>query len=82
MITPFNQKELCTTFDMIRQAEVREILAANGIDYIFKLNNPARSYTRGHSHGTIGLNPSVSNQCTVYVKKEDFEKAKHLISKK
>ncbi len=82
MITPFNRKELCTTFDMVRQAEVRDILAANGIDYTYKLDNPTRAYTRGHSHGTIGMNPNASNQCTIYVKKEDFEKAKHLINKK
>lgn len=33
MITIFNRKELITTFDMKKQADVRNILKDNDIDY-------------------------------------------------
>lgn len=32
MITRFNRKEICVTFDMKEQARVRDVLAGNGID--------------------------------------------------
>ncbi|MBQ8663300.1 MAG: hypothetical protein IJ471_05535 [Eubacterium sp.] len=81
MITLFNRKELCTTFDLERQALIRDILAANKIDYKLKLANPGRSHTRGHAHSTIGMNLNRANQYTIYVKKDDFEKAKYLINR-
>ena len=45
MLTIFNRRELIVTMDMKRQAEVREILAQNGIDYDVKtVNLMTRSY--------------------------------------
>ena len=37
MITIFNRKEVCITYDMKRQAEVREILQRENIDYRIKV---------------------------------------------
>ena len=36
MITIFNRKELIVTTEMNRQAQVRDILSQNGIDYTVK----------------------------------------------
>ncbi|MBR5448063.1 MAG: hypothetical protein IKV40_06535, partial [Clostridia bacterium] len=57
MITIFNRKELLATLDMKRQADVREILSANGIDYIVKVTNrqSAAALGRGRA-GTFGMN--------------------------
>ena len=79
MITLFNRKELCTTYDAIRQNQVRDILAANHIDYKIRLYDPARTASRSCSHGTIGLNPDHGTQYYIYVKKEDYEKATYLL---
>ena len=39
MITVFNRKELIVTMEMNRQAEVRDILSKNNIEYIIKTVN-------------------------------------------
>ena len=43
MITVFNRKELIVTMEMNRQAEVRDILSNNNIEYIIKTVNEHRS---------------------------------------
>ena len=39
MLTIFNRKELITTMDMQRQANIRSILSANGIAYTVRTEN-------------------------------------------
>ena len=39
MLTILNRRELLVTLSMERQAEVRRILAENGIDYTIKTTN-------------------------------------------
>ncbi len=39
MLTILNRRELLVTLSMERQAEVRRILAANGIDYTIRTTN-------------------------------------------
>ena len=51
MICLFNRKELLTTVSMEQQAKVREILAANGIQYRVR----ARSNTGGLSRSRTVL---------------------------
>ena len=80
MITLFNRKELCTTYDMIRLEKIQDTLAANHIDYKMRLYNPARNASRSRSHGTIGINLSHATQYYIYVKKEDYERAKYLLN--
>ena len=39
MLTIFNRKELITTMDMQRQANIRSILSANGVAYTVRTEN-------------------------------------------
>ena len=78
MICMFNRKELLTTFSMERQARVRDVLAANGIEYRVR----ARSNTGGLSRSRTvlpGTNMETMYQYYIYVKRSDYEKAEHLI---
>lgn len=83
MITMFNRKELLITMSMEVQSKVREILSANGIDYFIKTKNlqasPWYSNNRGHT-GTAFINADYSYEYKIYIRKEDYEKAIHLIS--
>ncbi len=81
MITLFNRKELCVTFDSNHQSMIRDILSANNIDYKVMFYRTGRTFMRGHTQNTIGMNTDHTDQYVIYVKKEDFGKAKHLISK-
>lgn len=83
MITIFNRKEVCTTFDMQEQARVRNILAGNRIDYLVKIIDRTSSSSmaageRGRA-GTYGQNVNAMNEYTIYVHKKDYKKAKGLI---
>lgn len=86
MITFLNRKEVCVTFDMNRQAEVRDILQVNGIDYMVKVLNrkspsPIGAGSRART-GTFGENLSLEYEYKIYVHKDDYEEALHLIHKK
>ena len=85
MITIFNRKEVCITHDMNRQAKVRDILQANGIDYAVKVLNrkspsPIGAGSRART-GTFGENLSLEYEYKIYVHKDDYEEAVHLICK-
>ena len=86
MIHLLNRKELVVTFKLEEQARVRDILAANGIDYRVKTVNraspsPFSSGTRGRS-GTFGLRTDAMYEYVIYVKKEDYGRAIHLVHEK
>lgn len=83
MITIFNRAELVITYDMKRQADVRNILSANNIEYIIRTKSPqtsnfGRTNMRAKT-GTLGINQDCSYEYKIYVKKTDFEKSKYLI---
>ena len=82
MITVFNRKELIITMEMNRQAEVRDILSQNGIDYTVKTTNletaPILGNRREHT-GRFGINPDYTYEHKIYVHKKDYEKAVSLI---
>ena len=80
MISLFNRQELCITSDLERQAFIRDVLSANGIDYKVTFYRAGRTLMRGHNQTTVGMNTEHTDQYTIYVKKDDYEKAKHLIS--
>ena len=85
MITILNRKEVCVTFDMNRQAEVRDILQVNGIDYMVKVLNrkspsPIGAGSRART-GSFGENLSLEYEYKIYVHKDDYEEALHLIHK-
>ena len=59
MLTIFNRKELIVTMDIHRQAEIRDVLAQNGIDYTVKTKNLQNSGVldsqRGHTGNMLSL---------------------------
>lgn len=85
MITILNRKEVCLTYDVKRQSEVRDILHANGIDYTVKILNrkspsPMAAGSRART-GSFGENPSLACEYKIFVHKDDYEKAMHCIAK-
>lgn len=82
MITIFTRKELLITFDMKRQSEVRDILAANNIDYVIKVTNLLSASSFGGSRartGSFGVNQNTSCEYKIYVHKNDYDYALRLI---
>ena len=65
MITIFNRKQLIITYDMSIQSKIRNILAANNVDYSI---NPI-----------MGLCGSTQPKYKIYVHKKDYEQACYLI---
>lgn len=83
MLTIFNQKELVRTYNMKQQAELRDILAQNHIDYTVKVVNrkspsPFDAGSRART-GTFGESLQMENEYIVYVYKNDYEKAAELL---
>jgi len=82
MITIFNRKELLITMDIVRQSDVRDILAANGIDYTVKVTNlqsaPVIGSTRGR-FGSFGTSQNHSYEYKIYVHRRDYDNALRLI---
>lgn len=82
MITVFNRRELIITMKMDLQAQVRDILSQNGIDYTVKTVNlqaaPLLGNSRGRT-GSFGINQDYPYEYKIYVHKKDFEKAVSLL---
>lgn len=78
MVNMFNRRELILTHSIDRQAEVRAILSANGIDYQIKTISPPNE--RGH-RGSLGINSDYSYEYRIYVHKNDYEKANYILKK-
>ncbi len=82
MITIFTRKELLITFDTKHQANVRNILTANGIDYTVKVTNLENATAIGSSRariGSFGINQNLSHEYKIYVHKNDYDNALRLI---
>lgn len=82
MITVFNRKELIVTMEMNRQAEVRDILSKNNIEYIINTVNLQAAPILGNRRaqtGSFGINQDYSYEYKIYVHKKDYEKAAQLI---
>ena len=85
MITIFNRKEICVTYDMNKQSEIRYLLQGAGIDYVIRTKNRtdsafARGGTRAYT-GTFGRDQMMDYEYHIYVHKDDYEEALHLIHK-
>lgn len=83
MITLFNRKEVCITYDIKQQAEIRDILQGRGIDYRIKVINRKSASsvwagTRAYT-GTHGENLMMEYEYHIYVHKDDYEEALALI---
>ena len=67
--------------DLKWQAEVRDILSANGIKYVIKTVNlqsaPAIGSRRGQI-GNFGINQDYSYEYKIYVHKDDYDKSMNL----
>jgi len=85
MIAAWNRRELETTWDMKRQAEIRNILSINKIDYMIKTQNPQTTNFLGTTQrgrtGSFGIKTECSYQYKIYVHQKDFERAAYLIKK-
>ena len=82
MLTIFNRKELIVTMDIHRQAEIRDVLAQNDIDYTVKTKNLQNSGAFDSQRGRIGnmgINQDYSYEYKIYVYKKDYEAARGLI---
>lgn len=78
MIHLFNRKELLLTTSMERQARVRDVLAANGIECFVKTKSQVGGFARSRTV-MPGMRMDMMYQYYIYVKKSDYEKAKYLI---
>ncbi|MBQ5589326.1 MAG: hypothetical protein IIU70_04165 [Anaerotignum sp.] len=83
MITIFNRKEVCITYDMNRQAEIRNILQGANIDYIIRTKNRTetmlvRGGTRAYT-GSWGNRQMMDYEYHIYVHKDDYERALYLM---
>ena len=86
MITFLNRKEVCITFDMNKQAEIRYLLQGAGIDYVIRTKNRTGSaFVRGGTRaytGSFGHNQMMDYEYHIYVHKDDYEEAMYLIREK
>ncbi len=86
MITIFNRKELVSTYEMKKQAEVRDLLNQFKIPYSIKvINRKSPSIFDAGSRartGTFGENLKLEYQYIIFVRKTDYEKAYAVINGK
>lgn len=79
MITIFNRRELLTTYDMAQQAQARVVLDAAGIPYkvrvVDRKNGQAMLAGSRARTGSFGENMAMAYEYTIYVAKEDLERA-------
>lgn len=86
MLTIFNRKELISTYDMKKQAEVRDLLSQFKIPYSIKVINrkspsPFDAGSRSRT-GTFGENLQLEYQHIIFVRKDDYDKADAVINGK
>ncbi len=79
MIAIFNRRELLTTYDMAQQAQARAVLDAAGIPYkvrvVDRKNGQAMLAGSRARTGSFGENMAMAYEYTIYVAKEDLERA-------
>ena len=82
MITFLNRKELICTFDMKKQAEVRDILWKFDISYEVRVSDRADFFVGGRmATDGYGARPEHQTEYIIYVKKEDYERALFLVER-
>ena len=81
MIHLFNRAELLLTYDLNRLNQVRDALAAVGIDYQYRtkdMSSPTAFSGRGQ-RSTLGLNQEFMVEYKLYVRREDLSRAQSLL---
>ncbi|MBQ7759010.1 hypothetical protein [Anaerotignum sp.] len=81
MITILNRKELLCTFDMKKQAEVRDILWKFDISYEVRVSDRADVFMGGRMTGGSSEIPEHQAEYLIYVKKEDYDRAMFLVQR-
>ena len=81
MITILNRKELLCTFDMQKQAEVRDILWKFDISYEVRVSDRADVFMGGRMTGATSEIPEHQTEYLIYVKKEDYDRAMFLVNR-
>ena len=82
MITVFNRKELLCTFDMKKQAEVRDILWKFDISYEVRVSDRADFFVGGRMTSDDTENViDHQTEYLIYVKKEDYDRAMFLVQR-
>lgn len=69
----WERKEFYHGFDMEKQANVRDILAANGIKYQIRVVSLSQK-SRGR-FGNLGLNSRFDTEYYIYVSQKDYDNA-------
>ena len=87
MISPLKRAQVLITYDLDRLNRARDALAAAGIDYQYKfkdlaspslLEGLAGGSSRGRT-GTFGMDYAARVEYTLYVKREELERAQALL---
>jgi hypothetical protein len=76
----WNRREVFLGYSMKQFSEVRSILSSNNIKYNYKVKSNYASSDRGHS-GSFGLNMDYACQYYIYVHRQDYARACHLINR-
>lgn len=82
MIHLFHRRELLITYDQSRFNQVREALAAKGIDYRFRIQDrtsPSPFSAGSRDRFGLGVTAPVQLEYKVYVRTDDFDRAKLLL---
>ena len=74
MLTVFNRRELITISSQQRFFHVQEALSAAGIPSYIKTHGAVRAAERAR-YGTIGLRQDALYTYTIYVHKNDYDRA-------
>ena len=84
MIHFFNRTALSRTFDPDELARIRSALEVNQIPYTIKIraDRGFGGVGRNGRGGILpGANPTLDTMYTIYVRRSDFDRAMHIISK-
>lgn len=79
----FNKREIYVGNSIKESAQIRDILSSHGINYRIKIASHQGEWTgRGavrSNTSNVRINTELDQQIIIYVNKQDYEKAKHLI---
>lgn len=80
----FNKREIYLGSSIKKSAQIRDILSKHEINYRIKLASHQGEWTgRGavrSNTSNLRSNSELDQQIIIYVKEQDYEKAKHLIN--
>ena len=81
MITIFNRREVLLTREAAAYDDARSRLQAAGIAYQTRCRDMLRGRGGRNSRSNFGLNQEFLYEYTIYVHREDVERAKHILQR-